>query len=50
MIELSKSSGLHLIDLNSWFDTLVVAFLGLGIGTAQSLDDLLAVIQFNYFL
>ena len=54
-VELSKSSGRYLVDLNLWFDALVVASLGLAIlgrsvGTAESLGIPFGIIQACYFL
>ena len=49
-VKLSKSSGLYLVDLNLWFDTLVIASLGLSVGTAGFLGPSLGIIQVRYLL
>ena len=48
-VELSKSSGRYLVDLNLWFDALVIASLGLAtlglsVGTAESFGISLGII------
>ena len=54
-VELSKSSGQYLVDLNLWSDALVIASLGLvtlglDVGTAESFGTSLGIIQFCYLL
>ena len=55
LVQLSKSSGRYLVDLNHWFDALVIASLGLAalglsVGTAESLGIPFGIIQACYFL
>ena len=54
-VEMSKSSGRYLVDLNLWSDALVIASLGLAtlglnVGTAESFGIPLSIIQFCYLL
>ena len=54
-VELSKSSSPYFVDMNLWFDTLVIASLGLtaldlSVGAAESLGISFGIIQVRYFL